>query len=160
MKLVLSTAFILVCSAVLMAQAPKAIPFQAVAKSADGYVLVNQNATVNFKIRSASEMGTIIFEENHNVTTSPVGTLSANIGQGILVLGSLNPMANADVSYFLEVTMSVGATTYALGTKKLNPVHHAKYANGERFRISEVGDTLFKGGNEGIIIPGISGANN
>jgi len=160
MKWISLSAFILVFSTMLLAQAPKAIPFQAVAKSTEGYVLVNQNATVNFKIRSSSELGAIVFEENHNVTTSSVGTLSANIGQGALISGSLNPLANANVAYFLEVTMNVGATTYALGTKKLNPVHHAKYANGERFRISEVGDTLFKGVNEGIIIPGISGANN
>lgn len=160
MKWISSSAFILVFSTMLMAQAPHAIPFQAVAKSTEGYVFINQNVTVNFKIRSSSEIGAIVFEENHNVTTSSLGTLSANIGQGSLISGSLSPLANANVAYFLEVTMNVGATTYALGTKKLNPVHHAKYANGERFRISEVGDTLFKGGNEGIIIPGISGANN
>lgn len=143
-----------------MAQAPKSILFQAVAKSTDGYVLTSQNVSVNFKIRSNSELGTIIFEENQDVNTSPVGSFSANIGQGLLVSGSLNPLANDNVNYFLEVNLTIGAQFYPLGTRKLNPVHHAKYANGERFRISEVGDTLYKGGNEGIIIPGISGANN
>jgi hypothetical protein len=143
-----------------LAQAPKSIPFQAVAKSVDGYVLTSQNVSVNFKIRSNSELGLVIFEENQDVITSPVGSFSANIGQGAMVSGSLNSLANNNVNYYLEVNLTIGAQTYPLGTRKLNPVHHAKYANGERFRISEVGDTLYKGGNEGIIIPGISGANN
>jgi hypothetical protein len=160
MKLILSAAFICLCSLLTLAQAPKSIPFQAVAKSTDGYVLTSQNVTVNFKIRSNSELGTIIFEENQEVNTSSLGSFTANIGQGVLVSGSLSPLANGNVSYFLEVNLTIGAQSYPLGIRKLNPVHHAKYANGERFRISEVGDTLYKGGNEGIIIPGISGANN
>jgi hypothetical protein len=160
MKLILSAAFICLCSLLTLAQAPKSIPFQAVAKSTDGYVLTSQNVSVNFKIRSNSELGSIIFEENQEVNTSSLGSFSANIGQGVLVSGSLNPLANNNVIYFLEVNLTIGAQSYPLGIRKLNPVHHAKYANGERFRISEVGDTLFKGGNEGIIIPGISGANN
>jgi hypothetical protein len=160
MKLILSAAFICLCSLLTLAQAPKSIPFQAVAKSIDGYVLTSQNVSVNFKIRSNSELGLVIFEENQDVITSPVGSFSANIGQGAMVSGSLNPLANDNVNYYLEVNLTIGAQTYPLGTRKLNPVHHAKYANGERFRISEVGDTLYKGGNEGIIIPGISGANN
>lgn len=160
MKLIMSAAFVCLCSVLALAQAPKSIPFQAVAKSTDGYVFVSQSASVNFKIRSNSEIGTVIFEENHDVISTTLGTFSANIGQGVLVSGSLDPLANANSIYFLEVNLTAGAQTYSLGIKKLNPATHAKYANGERFRISEVGDTLFKGGNEGIIIPGISGANN
>jgi hypothetical protein len=160
MKLILSAAFVCLCSLLTLAQAPKSIPFQAVAKSTDGYVLTSQDASVNFKIRSNSELGLVVFEENQDITTSALGTFSANIGQGTLVSGSLNSLANDKVNFFLEVNLTIDAQSYPLGTRKLNPVHHAKYANGERFRISEVGDTLFKGGNEGIIIPGISGANN
>lgn len=148
------------CSGLLMAQAPKAIPFQAAAKSPDGYVFTSQNISVNFKLRSNSALGNIVFEENHNLLTSTLGTFSTNIGQGNLVSGSLNPLANSDINFFLEVNMTIGGVTYPLGIKKMNPVPHAKYANGERFRISATGDTLFKGTNKGIVIPGISGANN
>lgn len=160
MRPTILSALICLCSLLTMAQAPKSIPFQAVAKIADGYVFVSQNVSINFKIRSNSEVGSIVFEENHSVLTTSIGTFNANIGEGVLVLGSLNPLANANLKYFLEVNLTVGSQSYPLGVKKLNPVPHAKYANGERFRVSEVGDTLFKGGNEGIIIPGISGANN
>ncbi len=148
------------CSGLLMAQAPTSIPFQAAAKSPDGYVFISQNLSVNFKLRSNSATGNIVFEENHNLLSSTLGLFSTNIGQGNLVSGSLNPLANSDKDFFLEVNMTIGAVTYPLGVKKLNPVPHAKYANGERFRISESGDTLFKGKNTGIVIPGISGANN
>jgi hypothetical protein len=159
MKQVISFIVILFSAAMCIAQAPKSIPFQGVAKSVDGYVFASQNASINFKIRRDSEVGAIVFEENHDVVTSPVGTMYANIGQGTLVSGSLNALANSGIPFFLEVNFSTGATTYPLGIKKLQTVPHAKYANGERFRVSATGDTLFKGGNTGFVIPGISAVN-
>jgi hypothetical protein len=143
-----------------MGQAPQSIPFQGVAKIANGYVLTSQVASVNFKIRANSAIGPIVFEENQSIITSNVGTFSANIGSGLLVSGSFEPLANSSSTFYLEVNLNTGGQDYALGVKKLQPAAHAKYANGERFRISAVGDTLFKGGNVGIIIPGISTANN
>jgi hypothetical protein len=142
------------------AQAPKAIPFQGVAKSMNGYVFASQNAAINFKIRTNGANGILVFEENQNVQTSNVGTFSANIGQGNILLGSLDALANSSATFFLEVNLTVNAVSYPLGVKQLCHMPHAKYANGERFRISAVGDTLFKGGNTGIIVPGISSANN
>jgi hypothetical protein len=147
-------------SGLLRAQAPAAIPFQAVAKNADGYVFTNQSIEVNFKIRAMNVSGPIVFEENQNLVTSSLGAFSASIGQGNLISGSMNPLSRNDVDYFLQVTMTNNGTQYPLGIRQLHPVVHAKYANGERFRISAEGDTLFKGGNKGIIIPGISVVNN
>lgn len=148
-----------ITASLMFAQAPKFIPFQAIAKSTDGFVFSNQAIQANFKLRRNASNGDIVFEENQNVTTSSVGTFSAEVGRGQYVQGNINALATSNFNYFLEVNLTINGQIFSLGAKKLDHVPYCKYANGERFRISETGDTLFKGGNVGIIIPGISAAN-
>ena len=47
------------------AQAPGAIPYQAVARNSSGAIIANQNVSLRFTIHDAPIGGTILFQETH-----------------------------------------------------------------------------------------------
>src|SRR5689334_7114252 len=80
------------------AQAPQAIPYQAVARDNAGNVISNQNVSLRFSIHDATAAGTVVYKETQNATTNSLGLFTVNIGQGTVVIGtfaSINWTTNA-----------------------------------------------------------------
>jgi microcystin-dependent protein len=105
------------------AQAPLQIPYQGVARDAQGVALQNQLITLRLTIEDAS--GADLFQEIHQTNTNPFGLFNVQIG-------SIVPM-NIDWgsgTRFLHVEMDPnGGSTYVdLGTTQFLSVPYALYA--------------------------------
>jgi microcystin-dependent protein len=111
------------------AQAPQAIPYQAVVRNNAGNVIANKTIGIRFGIRDVSATGTLVYLEEQKVTTNALGLLVANVGQGTLVFGyqELKVINWQKGDKFLEVEVdTTGGTTYkSLGTQKLMSVPYA-----------------------------------
>ena len=107
----------------VVAQAPNAIKYQAVARDSDDKVIANQEVSLTISILQGSLGGTEVFTETHDSTTNAYGLVTLNIGAG-------NPtdFANIDWSdgpYFVKVEMDGNE----MGTSQLLSVPYAKYAD-------------------------------
>jgi len=113
----------IIIAATIMAQAPNAIKYQAVARDNAGDVLANQSVSLTISILQGSVTGREVFTETHDSTTNAYGLVSLNIGAG-------NPsdFANIDWAngpYFVKVVMDGNV----MGTSQLLSVPYAKYAD-------------------------------
>ena len=62
---------------------PQAISYQAVARDAQGRVIVEKRIGIQVEILKGSTTGTVVFSETHSLTSSKTGTVNLLIGQGI-----------------------------------------------------------------------------
>jgi len=127
----LSLFFLLKSGGLLNAQAPSAIPYQAVARNSSGNLLSNQNISLRFSIREASAGGTILYQESHSVATNALGLFVVNIGQGTPVSGTFSGIDWGSGSKFTQVEMDAagGANYIDMGTQQMLSVPYALYAN-------------------------------
>ena len=109
------------------AQAPQAIPYQAVARDNSGNPIVNQLISLRFTIRNGSAVGTIVYRETQSKTTNLLGLFTANIGQGTVVSGNFTTVDWALGSKFMQVEMdATGGNAYIdMGTQQLLSVPYA-----------------------------------
>ena len=109
----LLTFFLTFLTFVVSAQAPLQIPYQGVARDAQGAALQNQNITLLLAIEDIS--GTELFSETHSTTTNQFGLFNVKIGSVSAMPSNL--WSNGD--RFLHVKMDpTGGTSYTdLGTK-------------------------------------------
>src|SRR5690242_17215433 len=103
-KLLLSIYF--ACLAIASyAQAPNAIPYQAVARDNSGNLIPNQNISLRFSIHNLTAGGTVVYSETQAATTNSLGLFSVNIGQGTVVSGTFSTIAWNTGSKFLQVEL-------------------------------------------------------
>ena len=57
----------------LFAQAPQAIPYQAVARDNAGNAIANQAVSLRFTIHNATAVGPIVYQETQSKTTNALG---------------------------------------------------------------------------------------
>jgi uncharacterized protein (TIGR02145 family) len=154
----LITFLFLAISAVVFAQAPQSIPYQAVVRNTDGSTMANAAVTITFKIHDNNATGTVVYEETHTTTTNAQGLVSLNVGGGTTVTGTFSGIQWGAGSKFLHVLMNAGNGIVDLGTQQMMSVPYALYAEDVNVRVSNTGDTLFIGNNHSIV-PGVSAAN-
>ena len=115
------------------AQAPEAIPYQAVVRNNSGNIIANKSIGLRFSIRDLASTGTIVYQETQTATTNALGLFSVNVGQGTLVFGyqALTVVNWQSGSKFLEIEIdTTGGTTYkVLGTQQLLSVPYALSAS-------------------------------
>jgi uncharacterized protein (TIGR02145 family) len=146
------------------AQAPQGIPYQAIARNASGVAIANTAVKVRFSIRDSIATGPVKYQETHNPTTSALGLFSINVGMGTVVSGSFSGINWGKNAKFLQVELDpAGGGSYAdLGTTQMMSVPyslHSKASDAIKMITSASGDTLYTGGGNYLIIPGISAAN-
>jgi hypothetical protein len=123
--------FFAVCfAAILNAQAPQAVDYQGVARDASGNPLSNQSIGLQLTIHQTSPSGTIVYQEDHFVTTNQFGLYNVKLGNGAPVTGTFSAINWATGLYYLEVGMDItGGTNFAAaGTSQLLSVPYALYA--------------------------------
>ncbi|MFP5042616.1 tail fiber protein [Parasediminibacterium sp. JCM 36343] len=124
---------ILLSVGIASAQAPQAIPYQAVVRNNAGNVLANKSIGLRFSLRDVSATGTVVYQEVQTATTNALGLFSVNVGQGTLGFGykPLTVVNWQTGNKFLEVEIdTTGGTTYkSLGTQQLLSVPYALNAN-------------------------------
>ena len=109
------------------AQAPQAIPYQAVARDNSGAALANQTINLQLSIHDVFTNGIIVYQETQTTTTNSFGLFTLNIGQGTPILGTLAGINWGSGSKFIQVEMDpTGGTAFTdMGTTQLMSVPYA-----------------------------------
>lgn len=144
------------------AQTPQCIPYQAVARNSSGVILASTAVSVRFTIRDSIATGAIKYRETHSLTTTEQGMFSVKVGQGAVVSGTFSSINWGTNAKFMQVEMDpAGGSSYIdMGTTQMMSVPYALNSGSLKLRVSTTGDTLYSGGGNFVIIPGISAANN
>ncbi len=136
-------------------QAPARIPYQAVARGANGDPIANTNVTVRFTIRQGTASGQQVWQEQQSATTNALGLFSVEVGSTV----SLDVVNWAQSEKFMQVELNTGSGFIDIGTQQMASVPYALYAGDISFNVSQSGDTLYIGDGGFVIVPGISAAN-
>jgi len=139
---------------------PQGINYQAVARDANGDVMMNQVLTIQFSIISDIINSTISWQETHQDTTNDYGLFTAIIGQGATTNGGSSATFDvidwASSTHFLKVEMN----GVDMGTTQLMSVPYSIYTEtadnidptDELQILSISGDTVFISGGNYVII--------
>lgn len=119
----------------VQAQAPLALNYQAIARTADGIIIPTQNINVRFSVLDGSINGTELYSETHQTITNSYGLFTLAIGRGTPVTGpfsAINWASGTDKFLKVEIAPS-GGTNYQLqGTTQLLSVPYALYSEKTR----------------------------
>ena len=161
---------VLFCAITFAQSVPQGINYQAVARDANGDVLMNQALTIQFSVISDISTSAISWQETHTATTNDYGLFTAIIGQGIST--SVGSSLSFDVidwgtsNHLLKVEIDYGGSLVDLGTTAFMSVPYSLYGKDEDSDPSNEiqtliisGDTLFISNGNYVIIPGISFSN-
>lgn len=150
--MILMTFFLFTSS--LHSQSPQGIPYQAVARNADGSIMAQSPVNLTLTIQDGTFNGPIVYGESYTLTSDDHGLVSCVVGMGSPTQGSFASIDWGSGPKFLHVV--INGTD--LGTQQLMSVPYALYSDDIYARVSEIGDSLFVG-NDVVIVPGISAAN-
>jgi hypothetical protein len=138
-----------------LAQAPQAVPYQAIARNVAGEPLASSTLSARFTIHDSTATGTSVWQELQTVTTSSLGLFTAQLGSSV-PLTSVNWAVGAK---FMQVEIDLGNGFVDMGAQQMVSVPYALHVGSVRLNVSATGDTLFVGDVSSVIIPGISEAN-
>jgi len=149
----------------LSAQVPQGFNYQAVVRNDAGELIKNQEVKVKIGILQGESSGTLVWEEEHTVTTNNLGLLSLMVGDpnALRTGGSLSDFEEIDWSagdYYLQVAIDPGdGSGYVqMGESRLLSVPFAFYAEKSgRADWSRTADTLTFPGNIGIGVEKVNG---
>lgn len=129
MKKQLITAFSLLLVANIFAQVPQAFKYQAVARNANGELLVNQQISIRISIIDSASGGASVYSEIHKEGTNQFGLFSINIGEGITsdVFSNI-PWSTGDKWIKIELDPAGGNNHIHIGTHQLLSVPYALYS--------------------------------
>lgn len=128
MKSLLLSFLIFLGSMVVLAQAPNALTYQAVARSASGAVIANQSIGLRLSVLNGT---TPVFTETFTPQTNAYGMFTINLGTGAPTLGSFSAIDWSTGAKSLKTEMDLtGGTTYTdVGTTPFASVPYALIAN-------------------------------
>ena len=117
---------------VAVAQAPQAIPFQAVARDSKGVVLANKTLALRFSVldgpNNSATLDAIVYQETQTQTTNALGLFMVNIGQGNVVSGTFGSINWGTYNKFIQVDMDItgtGVSYTTIATQQLMSVPYA-----------------------------------
>jgi hypothetical protein len=110
------------------AQSPPSIPYQAIARNANGTPYVNANLTVRFSLHEQTATGTVSYAESKSLQTNDLGLFSTTFGSGTPITGTFSGINWAQTTKFLQVEINLGSTWVDMGTQQLMSVPYALYS--------------------------------
>ncbi|MEM9928255.1 MAG: hypothetical protein AAF840_00420 [Bacteroidota bacterium] len=115
---------------IVLAQSPEAFKYQAVVRNPDNTPIISQAVSIRISILQGSATGPVAYQESHTPTTSGIGLIALNIGEGTPLVNLFADIAWATGDHFLQVEVDLnGGTSYQLlGTSQLLSVPYALYA--------------------------------
>jgi len=161
MKHILTILAMLLIVHLAHAQDPQGIPYQAAARNSSGEVLASSPISVRFSIHDATADGIVVYSETHSISTTAQGMFSVHVGQGTPVSGTFAGINWGTNNKYLQVELdAAGGSSYTdMGTQQMMSVPYALNTGSMKLMVSTTGDTLYSGGGNSIIVPGISVAN-
>jgi hypothetical protein len=115
----------------LKAQSPDMMSFQSVIRNSSGLLVTNQSVGVKLSVLQGTASGTVIYSENHTVTSNNNGLISLEIGAGSVLTGSFSAIDWTSGPYFLETEVDpTGGSAYTISSvNQFLSVPYAKYAD-------------------------------
>ena len=113
----------------LYAQPPQSFKYQAVVRDTLGVIITNQLISAKVSILKGSETGIADYSEIHAVTTNPFGTITLDIGKGVVESGSFIDIDWSNNNYFikLEIDIAGGTNFVFMGTSQLLSVPYSMH---------------------------------
>jgi hypothetical protein len=123
--------FIMIGTGSVLGQSPDMFNYQAVARNDQGEIISNQSVGIKISILQSSSTGSVIYAEEHNLSTNENGLVTMMVGNGTEITGSFSNIDWSEGPYFIKVGMDeTGGTSYTtMGTTQLVSVPYAKYAD-------------------------------
>ncbi|MBT5750354.1 MAG: hypothetical protein HOI39_04415 [Flavobacteriales bacterium] len=128
-KTLLTLLSVLFCAITFAQSVPQGINYQAVARDANGAILMNQALTIQFSVISDIATSAVSWQETHTVSTNDYGLFTAVIGQGTSTNGGSS--ATFDVidwgssNHLLKVEIDYGSGLVDMGTTAFMSVPYA-----------------------------------
>lgn len=145
------TIIFIILSTFVSAQTPEGMSYQTVVRDGNGSLISNQNVSFRFSILETTSSGSIVYEENHSVTTNDFGLVNLVIGEGNATNGTFEDIEWGDDQHFLKVEVDpLGGSDFTdLGTTQFQSVPYALNAkNVENALWIDIGDTLIITGKQ------------
>lgn len=114
----------------VIAQAPQAIKYQAIARDISGNILASQNVSFRISILQGSASGPSMYTETQTATTNQFGLANLNIGTGTVVSGNFSTIGWGSNTYFVQMEFDpAGGSNYSLmGTSQFLSVPYSLYS--------------------------------
>ncbi len=157
----------------LSAQAPLGFNYQGVALTNAGTPVASKKIALKISLIESQQLGTVRFQEVHNVNTDAYGQFSVIIGNGQIITGKMSDVLWSQYPYYMKVELDLdGGTSFVfVGTSQLLSVPYALYANNAgaasisvdsvknelaTIKLSLKGDSIVLSNNRGsVLIPKI-----
>jgi hypothetical protein len=109
---------------------PLMFNYQSVIRDTDGNPIKNDDVDLRIAVREDGVSGTVVYNEQHGLTSSEYGVLSLQAGGGTLIAGDMATINWGEHEYYLEVSIDRAQTgTYTiLSTTQLLSVPYALHA--------------------------------
>lgn len=142
-------------------QLPQKMNYQMVVTNINNQILSNQNVGIKISVLQGSISGNAVYAETHALSTNNDGLVNFDIGAGTVILGNFSTIDWMNGPYFLKSeTDPIGGNNYSItATSELLSTPYTLFAGNGFGKTSLIGDTLFYGNGQFILIPGISSAN-
>ncbi|HRU72492.1 MAG TPA: hypothetical protein P5206_03285 [Paludibacteraceae bacterium] len=152
MKKVFTLMAAVLLTAIVFAQTPEKMSYQAVIRNSSNALVTNTQVGMKISILQSSPSGTTVYVETQTPVSNANGLVSLEIGSGTVVSGSFSSIEWGTGTYFIKTeTDPTGGTNYTItGTSQLLSVPyalHAKTAETVTGEITEA-DPLFTGWNK------------
>ncbi len=114
----------------VLAQSPKAFKYQTVVRNSNGYIIQNHAVAFKISILQGSATGTVVYSETQSKLTNDFGLVNMEIGNGIIVAGSMNTINWASGPFFVKTELDTnnGTSYITMGISELLSVPYALYA--------------------------------
>ncbi len=146
MKIIFNLLVLFGCLNNMYAQTtPPGIPYQAIARNANGTPYVNANLTVRFSLHEQTATGTVSYAETKSLQTNDLGLFSTTFGSGTPITGTFAGINWSQTTKFLQVEINLGGTWVDMGTQQLMSVPYAMYAGTANTLVSSNQTTISSG---------------
>ncbi len=121
---------LLFIQSILLGQSTQAFKYQAVARDASGYPIINLTIGIQIKIFTLNGGNQENYIENHFATSNSFGLVNLEIGRGEIVEGIFENISWGNGNQFIEISIDVnGGTDFVLmGSSEILSVPMANYA--------------------------------
>jgi hypothetical protein len=130
MKNIITLCAAFLMTAIMFAQSPNKMSYQAVIRNNSNVLVTNSEVGMQISILQTSAEGTAVYVETQSPASNANGLVSIEIGAGTVVSGSFATIDWANGPYFIKTeTDPAGGTSYSItGTSQLLSVPYALHA--------------------------------
>ena len=123
--------FVVLTGITVFSQIPEKINYQAVIRNSSGELVTDQNVGIKVSILDETSTGTVLYSEEHAVSTNAYGQVAIEIGGGTLDSGDFSSIDWGLNDKFLKLEVDIeGGTSYVpIGTSQMLSVPYALYAD-------------------------------